>query len=55
MLNALECLAKATQMDGLGLAHPQSREAFATMAHQWRRNAIIARQQDAWTQVRPHT
>jgi hypothetical protein len=55
MLSSSECLAKAAEMDDLALisSNPANSEAFTIMAKCWRRNAVIARQQDAWTERHP--
>jgi hypothetical protein len=50
MMTSCQCLAKADEVDRLGYECPtqDGREAFAEMGKEWRRNAIIARQHEAW-------
>jgi hypothetical protein len=55
MLNAVECLAKAANLDALALdcVLPEQSADLTQMADCWRRNAIIARQQEAWIALHP--
>jgi diphthamide biosynthesis methyltransferase len=53
MLTATQCLAKANQLEAYALqcGDPMTSDAYAELAIRWRSNAIIARQQDAWTSL----
>ena len=50
MLTALQCLAKADEMDALALACtvPGGRVSYTETAVHWRKAAILAREQEAW-------
>jgi hypothetical protein len=53
MMTSFECLAKADELDAFGFEcdTPNGREAYATLAMGWRRNAIMARHEES----HPHT
>jgi hypothetical protein len=53
MMTSLQCLAKADELDVIGFecdtAH--GRETYAILAIGWRRNAVMARHQEAHAQA----
>ena len=55
MLTSLECMAKAKEMDAraCGCSHPGDKAAMTEMADEWRRTALMARQQEAWAELHP--
>jgi hypothetical protein len=55
MMSSVACLAKADQMDVLSRQSDieGGREAYASLARSWRRNAVMAQEQEAYARVRP--
>lgn len=55
MLTSLQCLARADKLDARArqCAKPSDRDAYIETADGWRRNAVLARQQEAWTKLHP--
>jgi hypothetical protein len=55
MKTAAECLAKADENDALARDCPDgfTRDAYRNTADGWRRTALLARQQEAWTEAHP--
>jgi hypothetical protein len=55
MLTALECMAKAEELDALAGACPEGavRHSYYQTADGWRRAAILARQQEVWDASQP--
>ena len=55
MKTAVECLAKAEEHEALARACPDGiiRDAYLSTADGWRRTALLARHQEAWTAAHP--
>jgi hypothetical protein len=55
MRSALECLAEADRLEETArqCADPRAREAILETANEWRRVAMLAREQEAWEALHP--
>ena len=55
MMTSVECLAKAAELDATALRcrNQGDRDGYTRTANGWRRNAIMAREQEAWTALHP--
>jgi hypothetical protein len=53
MKTAAECLAKADELDALARNCPDgaARKGYLSAAEGWRRTALLARHQDAWSRA----
>jgi len=55
MKTAAECLAEAERLDALAGAFPEGpiRDGYLSAADGWRKNLLLARQQEAWAAAHP--